>query len=180
MPPESLLGSNTLRALVRLAEEPPRGPIVEVGVYKGGSAWHLAQVARKRGVALHLFDSFKGHPIACEIDLHRIGEFAAPEAPVREAVPDAIFHVGTFPETLPQVEELDQISMAHIDCDQRDSVAACIEHLWPRMMPKGIMVFDDYEDLEGARFAVDAAVERGFLPPLKKFEWARPLVVKPW
>jgi O-methyltransferase len=151
--PPSLIGPPALAELMRLAEAAPNGRMVEVGVYQGGSAWCLATIAEQRGVELHLFDTFRGIPFTGILDYHRAGDFAdtSVEA-VRQALPTAIFHVGIFPETLPN--DLDQIGFAHIDCDQYRSVRDCIECLGPRMLPKGIMVFDDYSHLDGATAAV--------------------------
>jgi O-methyltransferase len=142
MRPESLINDQQLEAMAEMAAGCPRGCFVEVGVYKGGSAWFLAEVARRQGRELHLFDTFLGIPVRDAGDEHQIGDFGdASLDAVRRAIPDAFFHVGMFPDTIPP--DLGEIALVHCDCDQQRSVTAVLEHLWPRLVPGGVMVFDD-------------------------------------
>ena len=152
--PQSMLHPAQIEAMCELARSSPRGPFVEVGVYKGGSAWHLAKIAREQGRELHLFDTFTGTPIADEDDNHRIGDFGDTALhEVRAAIPDAIFHVGKFPDTL-AVDPLFKIAFVHVDCDQYQSVKDCIKYLWPLVAPGGVMLFDDGECTRGCTRAV--------------------------
>lgn len=143
--------------LVHTARDCPPGDFVEVGVYKGGTAAALAGVAREQGRRIFLFDTFKGIPHAnAAIDHHRVGDFADTSLQaVQSAIPDAVFKAGTFPKTLDG--DVKQIALAHVDCDQYASVKACCKHLAPLMVPGGVMVFDDYDVLPGAKCAVDEA-----------------------
>ena len=159
----SIVPAEVIEALVAYAETAPPGAFAEVGVYQGGTAWRLMQICHREGRALHLFDTFAGIPDAEPIDRHGVGEFASDEAAVRRALPGAVFHVGVFPDTLPA--DLGPLAFVHVDCDQRRSVAACIEHLWPRLAPGGVMWFDDYGALDGARAAIDAAFPAESLRP---------------
>jgi len=155
MKPTSLIRDEALMALVAAADQAPAGDFVEVGVYQGGSAWWLADVARKAGRRLFLFDTFEGMPFSDpSVDHHRPGEFAdCSLQAVRKAIPDAIFKVGVFPETL--TDDVGPIALAHIDCDQYQSIRDCCEHLAPRMAPGGVMIFDDPDALSGALKAVE-------------------------
>ncbi len=65
---------------------------------------------------------------------------------------------GYFRDTLPNLNR--RFCLALIDCDLRDSILYCAQTLWPRLVPGGRMVFDDYAsaDFQGARLAVDAFV----------------------
>lgn len=158
--PACLVSEDALNELAQAAWRAPAGDFVEVGVYKGGSAWVLGGVARERGRALWLFDTFAGMPHAEPLDVHQKGEFADTSAEaVQRAIPDARLVVGVFPKTLKEAEAegLARIALAHIDCDQYRSVRACCERLAPLMAPGGLMVFDDYVPLAGARKAVDEA-----------------------
>lgn len=141
-PPESLIDEPSIREMARLASLTPAGCFVEVGVYKGGSAWFLARVAREQRRALHLFDTFSGIPHARADDNHRVGDFgdASLEA-VQRAIPGAVFHVGVFPNTMPA--DLEPVAFVHCDCDQHDSVKAVIDAFWPRLVSGGVIVFDD-------------------------------------
>ena len=156
--PGSLINIGQIEDLCDLAAGTPPGCFVEVGVYKGGSAYFLMAVAVQQGRKLHLYDTFAGMPFADpEIDKeHNIGDFADTSVEeVRAAVPDAIYHVGVFPDTF---SPIGPIAFVHVDCDQYQSVYDCIDVLWRDMVPGAIMVFDDYEHTSGARKAIDDAL----------------------
>lgn len=139
-----------LRSLAAAA--PLGGCFVEVGVYQGGSAWHLADVARAQGRALYLYDTFTGIPMKGELDLHEVGEFGDTDLErIRAAIPEAVIVPGIFPDS---IVAMPPVAFAHIDCDQYESITRAIEALRPLMMPGGTMLFDDYGSLEGATRAV--------------------------
>jgi hypothetical protein len=154
MRPQSLMSDGHLDDLEAIVRETPSGhEMAEVGVFKGGSAWFIAKVADERGVKLHLFDTFSGIPIGEPDDSNHIGEFDAggPEA-VAAALPNAILHVGIFPDTLPP-SGMETLSFVHSDCDQYYSVRAVIDLLWPRIVPGGVIAFDDM-DTHGGQKAI--------------------------
>ena len=151
--PESLISEPSLNKMTELALLTPRGCLVEIGVYKGGSAWYLQEVARKQKRRLHLFDTFTGIPRAGEYDSHKVGDFADTDlSTVRKFIPDAEFHVGIFPNTLNFWHE--NIAFAHIDCDQYQTVRDCFAYLLPWLVRGGIMWFDDYTNLPGVTRAI--------------------------
>ena len=165
----SLLSQNALCSLAFLAKRVPAGSFVEVGVYQGGSAALLYQIAVEEGRALHLFDTFCGMPISGPHDKHQIGDFADCDLPkLRRMLPAAQFHVGVFPETMPA--EMENLAFVHVDCDQYQSILDCIDRLMPLMVEGGIMLFDDYGELQSAN---DALAERfthcGHTPEGKSF-----------
>lgn len=166
--PLSIVNEDSLIYMCDEARKLPAGCLVEVGVYKGGSAWHLAKVAREQDRDLHLFDTFAGIPCKKDIDTHVIGDFGDTDLEtVRAQLPDAIFHVGNFPETLP--DDLRDIAFVHADCDQYESVKAVCEHLYPRLIKGGIIVFDDYYALAGAKAAIDEMFgDRVWVSPFNK------------
>lgn len=138
----SEIPEGNLKELGELCQRtPPDGLIVEIGVYKGGSAYALSKVAGVR--PLHLYDTFTGIPEQSLQDIIQIGQFAdANLEAVKAALPDAYFHVGFFPDTL--TDDVKNISFVHVDCDQYVTCKAAIELLWPRMNRGAIMAFDDY------------------------------------
>lgn len=147
------MGEPTAQWLAAIAWAMPPGCIVELGVYKGGSAIYLAEVARAQGRKLFLYDTFTGIPVKDEVDPHGIGDFGDTSAhAVAEAIPDAVLVPGIFPDSL---IEMPPIAFCHVDADQYRSVKAACEHFGPRMAKGGMMVFDDYRQLEGATRAVD-------------------------
>lgn len=149
----SVINADCLHELRREAEAAPPGNFAEVGVYRGGSAQHLYEVACATQRQLYLFDTFAGMPFRDAIDVHPVGDFGDTSLQyLRKALPLAIFRVGVFPETLGYTGPL---ALVHVDCDQHRSVRDCCELLAPRMVAGGVMVFDDYNVLPGARLAVD-------------------------
>ena len=139
------------------AARTPPGCFVEFGVYKGGSAWHLARVAREQGRKLYLFDTFKGMPFQDDGDRISAGAFAETSADeVRALIPDAILCVGVFPATMPA--DMPLIAFAHIDCDQQRSVRDAWHRFSPLMVKGGTMIFDDVLVLNPVHVVFDELV----------------------
>ena len=106
----SIISQQQLEEVKRLARTTPNeGIIVEVGVYKGGSAVELMKVAKEKNTELWLFDTFEGMPEAIDIDHHKIGDFAdcSYEA-VKTLLPDAKIFKG-FPP-------------GHVDSDRTEEI----------------------------------------------------------
>lgn len=154
MKPDSLIRPDALNELMETARATPPGDFVEVGVYKGGSAAVLADVAREQGRRLFLFDTFSGIPTADpSVDWHVVGDFGDTSADaVRKAIPDAFVVEGVFPGTL--TNDVGPIAFAHIDVDQYESTSDACLALRGRMVAGGIMVFDDFDVLPSAERAV--------------------------
>jgi O-methyltransferase len=141
------------------------GDYAECGVYKGGTAFLIADtiadsVGQKR---LHLFDTFTGMPnTACveRMDAHKAGDFADTDfnnvKSYLSAFPFIVFHPGFFPETFSGVNS-NSFCFVHIDVDIYQSAWDCCEFFYQRLVKGGIMVFDDYgfPTCKGERFAVD-------------------------
>jgi hypothetical protein len=132
--------------LAAAAGKAPAGCFVEVGVWKGGSAWFLWRVAKAQNRALHLFDTFTGIPMQHEMDETVLGDFADTSLEdVKADIPDALFHVGVFPATMPDTSDVRDIAFVHFDGDQYESTKAVKTHIWPRMVRGGAIYFDDSE-----------------------------------
>jgi hypothetical protein len=154
--PYSVVAKNDKAILSAIANSSPMGgAFAEVGVYLGGTAWHLAKIARIRDVNLYLYDTFKGLPY-CHTekgDSLEVGMFEDTSAAlVRSSIPDAIICEGIFPDTL---VDMGPLSFVHCDCDQYEAINQTILKLYPILVPGGIMVFDDYYHLKGATDVVD-------------------------
>lgn len=65
-----------------------------------------------------------------------------------------VLHQGLFEETL-RFRDGQQVAFAHIDCDWHDPVTFCLETIYPRLAPGGVIVLDDYNDYGGCREATD-------------------------
>lgn len=154
---ESMISEVNLKDLVALAETAPEGKFVEIGVFKGGSAIRLYQLALQQDRELHLFDTFSGIPNFTEgLDHFKKGIFNPGPNIVNfltENMPLATFHVGIYPGTHPK--DFNGVAFLHVDCDQYESYQAVLAQMWPCVVPGGIMLFDDYPYLAGAKKAVE-------------------------
>ena len=146
--------------MIALASTAPTGSFVEVGVYQGGTALRLYALAETQGRALHLFDTFTGMPFWDEnLDIIRPGAFSDINLDeIRKAMPKAEIYQGIYPATHPA--ELSDVAFVHCDVDQYQSYRAVIDTMWDSMVKGGMMLFDDYPYLAGAK----RAVEETFLP----------------
>lgn len=153
----SLIPENVRVALEQTARATPAGAFVEVGVYQGGSAQHLLRAARDQGRELWLFDTFTGIPFKGPHDYHAVGDFSDVDMPaLGRALRGAHFVKGVFPGTFtPELaREIGPLAFVHADCDQYDSVRACVEHLVPRLVKNGVIWFDDVACLASADKAI--------------------------
>jgi O-methyltransferase len=135
------------------------GEIAECGVYKGGTAKILAEIARDR--SLYLFDTFSGMPDTDPgKDLHKAGDFKDTNLQsVREYLaghPNVNCIAGMIPESLMGVVDR-SFAFVHIDLDIYISIKTACEFFYPRIMAGGTLLFDDYgyPSCPGARTAVD-------------------------
>jgi O-methyltransferase len=127
------------------------GEYVEAGVFRGGTAWFIADLLRESGQErrLSLFDSFEGMPDTSnkETDGHDPGDFGDTSLErVQALLSDYDFvdiYPGFIPDTLPPVENR-TFAFAHIDVDIYQAVKDCCAFFWPRLQPGGVMLFDDY------------------------------------
>lgn len=142
------------------------GDVAECGVYRGGTAYLLADtIARhaKRPVHLDLFDTFAGMPKSADDDpsAHREGDFGdtslAGVQAFLEAFEAVSFHPGLIPETFVGLPR-QRFALVHVDVDLYGSVRDCCAFFYPRLVAGGVMVFDDYgfpHYRDAARRAVD-------------------------
>lgn len=83
---------------------------------------------------------------------------------------------GDIEQTVPRfVEEQPglRISLLHIDCDLYRPTRTALEALWPRVVPGGMLIFDDYgvRPWEGESLAADEYfADKGVM--FKRFDWA--------
>lgn len=144
-----------LAGLGKQAEASPPGAFVEVGIYTGGSASILTDIAERQNRQVYLYDTFEGLPYSSNGDTHKVGEFCYTDFNhIRKSLPYAHVVKGIFPES---AVEMPPIAFAHLDVDQYESYIGSINYLMPLMVDGGIMWFDDYE-LPGAKKAIDELI----------------------
>ncbi|MBA0088166.1 MAG: class I SAM-dependent methyltransferase [Acidobacteria bacterium Pan2503] len=171
--PESLISASVLREMAALARQTPPGALVEVGVYRGGSAMWLSELAHEQMRELYLFDTFTGIPYKTHPDdAHNVGDFSdgLTHEQAIALFPEAFVVAGVFPNSAVGLN-LDHVAFAHLDVDQYKSYCDAIAFLYSRMIDGGIMWFDDYDCLPGAKHAVDERLGSPRIAPCGKRYW---------
>ena len=79
---------------------------------------------------------------------------------MKHALPGAIVIKGVFPES---AIPTGPVAFVHLDCDQYQSIMDSVCYLLPKMLPGGVIWFDDYGHLDGATRAVDALFGPGII-----------------
>lgn len=161
------------------------GDLVECGVWKGGSIMAAIDTLLKYNStkrSIYLYDTFEGMPLPTEHDIKKGGISGAglsAEEIYKNSGPDDLVWCyssldevkqnvakmgypaervhyikgkveDTIPGTIPQ-----KIALLRLDTDFYESTAHELEHLYPLLVPGGVLVIDDYGEWEGARKAVD-------------------------
>lgn len=145
----------------------PFGHLVEFGSYKGGNALFMAYCAARLypGVQVYAFDTFSGMPETdAGIDAHNAGDFAdvdlaeLAEFSRKNGFGNITFVKGVFEQTAPgMLPQIENIALAHIDCDIYSAVAYSYDAARRYMVEGGYLVFDDavYSSCLGATEAVE-------------------------
>lgn len=170
------------------------GALVECGVARGGSVGMMALAHRAFGKPqrhLHLFDSFEGLPEPQEGadgekartyangrmsgKLASIGQCVGTLDDNRKFLEEKIaypknllhYHIGWFQNTVPtDAPEIGPIGLLRLDGDWYESTKLCLDHLFPLVIPGGVVVIDDYGCWEGCRKAVDEFLAHSSFPVL--------------
>lgn len=152
------------------------GHMAECGVYTGGTAQLVAQVLAGTSTSdkrFHLFDTFSGMPETSlpQRDYHSPGDFSDTSlSRVSKRLHQysfCDFHPGFMPDTFAEVADVTQYSFVHVDVDIYPSALVCCQWFWPRMVPGGMMIFDDY-GFYPYRYAAKAAVDDFFAKCVEK------------
>jgi len=186
-----------LRSLYRsvkyVVSEKIPGDLVECGCARGGSAalmgLTLAQAKDHR--RLWLFDTFEGlpAPTSGDPDFEIADLFTGTCVGTATEVKNLFQHLavdrdvqlvkGLFQDTLSSAG-VDQIALLHIDGDWYESVKTCLENLYDKVVPGGIIQFDDYGYWQGARNAVDEFfAKRGIKAGLRRLDYSGRSLTKP-
>jgi len=155
------------------------GDVMEFGVYKGTSFVRLISfrdlLENKDSRKVIGFDAFGKFPDQLSIDSDKdfVGSFEndggyginksdLESLLLEKGTSNFDLVEGDINETLIKyIEENPQlkISLLHIDVDVYEPTKIILEHLWDRIVPKGILMLDDYGTIEGETRAVDEFFE---------------------
>ena len=182
--PFTMTGADRVAALIsatrHISANKVPGAIVECGVWRGGSA--MAAMLTLSSMSdetrnIYLYDTFEGMPEPTTEDVDFDGlpaarQFKSAKASDKgwcyaslEDVQDNLktisyptsrihFVRGRVQETIP-ANVPEQIALLRLDTDWYESTKHELEHLFPLLHPRGILIVDDYGHWKGARKAVD-------------------------
>lgn len=161
--------------LLKMAGKVP-GAIVECGVFKGASFSYLAMIrslypdlASKQMIGFDVFGSFP--ETQHELDREKRAAFieeAGSESIGVDQLLEVLRHkgcdqdveliAGDICETVPQFVKDNpdfRIAFLNLDTDIYEPAVVILEHLYPRIVPGGVLVLDDYGVFPGETKAVD-------------------------
>src|SRR5262245_20510947 len=169
------------------------GDLVECGTARGGSACLMGLTLKRLGAhrTLWVLDTFEGLPPPSsedpdwEIAKFYTGSCQASVAEVSELfeslgiLTECKLVKGRFQETLPTFRG-ERIAVLHIDGDWYESVKVCLEELYDRVSPGGVIQIDDYGHWKGARKAVDEFIKkRRIRVGLQRLDYTGRQLIKP-
>jgi O-methyltransferase len=135
-----------LRSLLALADGLP-GDTAECGVFTGASSWFICEHFAGSGKTHHGFDSFAGLPEPAPVDgfYWRRGDCRTTEETARAALDgfEAVLYPGWIPDRFGEVADR-EFCFVNIDVDLYEPTRESIEFFYPRIVPGGVLVFDDY------------------------------------
>jgi O-methyltransferase len=183
-----------LRAVDYLHANEIVGDFVECGVWRGGSVMAMALRLQQLGATdrkLWLYDTFQGMTPPTDRDVEAVGGVSADALLKNTAVgngnnvwcvadlPDVQMNLAktSYPEQLVNFVEgdvsqtlleksPDSISLLRLDTDWYDSTQKELEVLYPKLVPGGVCILDDYGHWLGARAAVDEYFSGQAVKPL--------------
>ena len=164
-----------------------KGDFVECGVWKGGSAMIIALTLLKLGDTsrkIYLYDTFKGMPKPSEKDIRikdrepainiwtkskRNNKYElcfSPLAEVKKNIlstgypkENIVLVEGKVEETIPR-DSPSKIALLRLDTDWYHSTYHTLQHLFPLLNKKGVLLVDDYGYWKGAKDAVDEYLKK--------------------
>ncbi len=169
------------------------GALVECGTARGGCAALMGLVCQqwKQPRDLWVFDTFEGLPPPSQNDPEyelaksKAGTCRGEYEEVRGlleslGVMDRAHLVkGLFQDTVP-TSDVQQIALLHLDGDWYESTRVCLEHLYDKVSPGGIIQIDDYGHWAGSRKALHEFLEaRNIHVDLKYLDYTGRQFIKP-
>jgi O-methyltransferase len=158
------------RELEKILDASVPGDIVEFGCYSGTTSLFIRRLLDEKGEsakrALHVYDSFEGLPRKNRLDESAVGSaFQAGQLAVGKKellrqfraanLRPPLVHKGWFNQLTGQ-DVPARIAFAFLDGDFYDSILDSLKLVWPRLVPGGTVLIDDYgrEALPGVERAV--------------------------
>ena len=160
------------------------GHIFELGVYKGASLVRFATFRdalendfSRKIIGFDAFGEFPTNQLKAKDDLDFVEDFEneGGEGLNREEVEKILFQKGfenfelvkgnvfdTLPRYLEDNPEI-RIAMLHLDMDVKEPTDFALDLLYERVVPGGIIIFDDYTAVAGETISVDEFLRKHHL-----------------
>ena len=162
---------NVRRECERVIAAGVPGDFMETGVWRGGAVMMMRAVLKAYGISdrrVIAADSFAGLPPPTEgvapdagAEFHTWSDFAVSLDEVRANFArygllddQVVFLEGLFKDTLPTAP-VERLAVLRLDGDMYESTRDGIIHLYPKLMPGGTLIADDYHLFEAHRTAID-------------------------
>ena len=132
------------------------GSLVEAGFGRGLTANTIVRLMNEGHIKkrdIWIYDSFEGFPNPTKFDASprnpQKGQWKVPMKPALELknLIDVKVEVvkGYFEDTIPSQYSGDAIAILHLDGDLYSSYKSCLEGLYDKVIPGGIILFDEYK-----------------------------------
>jgi hypothetical protein len=196
-----------MQAVKYIVQADVPGAIVECGVWRGGSMMAAAKTLlelQRMDRDLYLFDTFDGMSAPSTADIDWAGVPAAEQlaqesreaaeslwcyAPMEEVqrvmsgtgYDSSRIHLvkGMVEQTVPEAAP-ESIALLRLDTDWYESTRHELIHLFPRLVPGGVLILDDYGHWRGARQAWDEyCAEHRVTMLLNRVDYSARIGVKP-
>jgi hypothetical protein len=135
----------------QLIKEGVRGSIAELGVYKGNTAFLLAQLARFFDTTAYLLDTYEGFPsedMVGEAKLsHNFSDTSLEFVRSLVGEKNVSFIKGRFPGTANAIPDAERFCLVNLDCDLYAPFSAALQYFYPRLLPGGFLIMHDYSSL---------------------------------
>ena len=139
--------------LVAEAAKLPTGDLIEIGVWRGGTGALIAKRSQLLALAAKVFlcDTFQGVVKSGSRDSAYVGgEHADTNRAVVASLARSLnlnqveILEGIFPDQTGDALRERTFRFCHIDVDVYDSAKDIVGWIWPRLVPGGLVVYDDY------------------------------------
>jgi hypothetical protein len=190
-----------------VANEIP-GDFVECGVWRGGSSMAAALALKELGDEsreLWLYDTYAGMSAPTEEDVDVSGRAADEKFTQRQLTEDSSewcrspledvqqnlastgypmakmhFVKGKVEDTIPHDMPAGPVAILRLDTDWYESTRHEMQHLYPALETRGVLILDDYGYWQGARKAVDEYfAAHGIRPLMGRVDTDGRMLLKP-
>jgi len=173
----------------------PKGDMIECGTFNGFTASvvvdYLGTAIKEKGIKFHLFDTFEGVPEKYSTEEERTllnPQYKALKGDINDLyeyvverfkdVEQVQVHKGILPDIL-RSTSIEGIRFLHMDLNVAEAESLTLEELFPKIVPGGVIILDDYGHIIHGRLHVaDSMVVKKFDHQILELPTGQGLVIK--